>query len=195
MSASPRDFPWMLRWRRGERSSTSSRQAEWATPVLYLRAKDGMLFAPASEDPPVAGAAAMSRAAQGLRAPTAPAAEDDPWGAGEETSSVSSWPHLTRTWKRSTDNSPTNSRVWTGCAWWTRSPGTIASSTTQQSITWSAARISPSICLARHPGKRLDDDDPPDTLKTYQLEQLSIGLKAASPTAGRHDQRRQGQHR
>jgi hypothetical protein len=35
--------------------------------------------------------------------------------------------------------------------------------------------------LGAHPGQRLDDEDPPDTLKTYQLEQLSIGLKADRP--------------
>ena len=163
----------------GRKELYSSKQAEWATPVLYLRSKDGMLFAPASDDPPVTGAAPVSRAAQGLRAPTAPAAANDPWGAALETPSVSSSPHPTRTWKRSTGNSPRHSRRLD----WVRVVDSVPRDDRQQhdaAVDGLVRRADLSRASAgRQSGPAAGRRRSPDTLKTYQLEQLSIGLKAA----------------
>ena len=48
-------------------------QPEWATPVLYLRARDGMLFEPADFSPGLAGSVAATVATSG---------GGDPWGEG-----------------------------------------------------------------------------------------------------------------
>jgi hypothetical protein len=164
----------------GRKVLYSSKQAEWATPVLYLRAKDGMLFGQASEDPPVAHDAAVGRAPDALRAPTAPAAEDDPWGAGGEVFRVflatpdqnleTKHRQLSKTlkaldWVRVVDSVPRDDRQEHDTA-----------------VDHLVRRADLSVhLLGAHPGQRLDDDDPPDTLKTYQLEQLNIGLKADRP--------------
>jgi len=64
----------------GRKVLYSSKQSEWATPVLYLRSKDGMLFGPGSDDAAVASGAPAGVAPRMAAAP--PGAAVDPWGPG-----------------------------------------------------------------------------------------------------------------
>ena len=161
----------------GRKVLYSSKQAEWATPVLYLRSKDGMLFGSAGDDTAVASAAPVSQA-QFTAAAASPAAQD-PWGAGAgdafrvflaraDQNLVTKHRQLSQAlkgldWVRVVDSVPDDDRQ------------------KHDAAVDSLVRRA-DLCvhlLGAHPGQRLDDDDPPATLHTYQLEQLSIGLKAA----------------
>jgi hypothetical protein len=63
----------------GRKALYSNKNAEWATPVLFLRSKDGVLFHPSTDpDPP-----RKSGSVTTIVAPTRQAA-DDPWGPDAE---------------------------------------------------------------------------------------------------------------
>jgi CHAT domain len=70
---------------RKELHSNKVTASEWATPVLYLRSKDGVLFEWEKNDAAAASAAPVSLApGTGAATATAPAtatAAEDPWGS------------------------------------------------------------------------------------------------------------------
>ena len=161
----------------GRKMLYKSKKTEWATPVLYLRSKDGALFGSASDNAAVASTAPLSQA-QATAAAATPAAED-PWGAGAgdafrvflatpDQNLVTKHRQLSKALKgldrvRVVDSVPVDDRQ------------------EHDAAVDSLVRRA-DLCvhlLGAHPGQRLDDDDPPDTLNTYQLEQLRLGLKVA----------------
>jgi hypothetical protein len=161
----------------GRKELYSSKQAEWATPVLYLRAKDGMLFTP-SNDVAVLVTPVNEPASSSAAAAT-PAAADDAWGPDAEGA--------LRVFIATPDQNLEKRHAQLSRALktldWIRVVDTVPKDDVEQhaaAVDRLVRRADLSVhLLGASPGQRLDDDDRPDTLKTFQLEQLRIGLEAA----------------
>jgi hypothetical protein len=151
---------------------------EWATPVLFLRSKDGVLFEPPSAAAAGAGAAPV--------APGGPAGTD---AGGAATPAVDPWPA----------GAPDAARVFlaTPCESLGREHKQLSKKLTELGVrvidsvprdnpTAHAAAVQRLVraadlsvhLLGDHPGAALDDDDR-DTLRTYPLQELDIGIEAA----------------
>ncbi len=146
----------------GRKVLYSGKQPEWATPVLYLRSKDGVLFGSVDCDE---------------------AEEDDtktdPWGPGSGD--------VLRVFLATPDQNMENKHAQLARALkaldWVR----VVDSVSRESARWHAAAVDnlvrrADLCvhlLGANAGQRVDDNDPPDTLRTWQLEELRIGLEAA----------------
>ncbi|MFN0179992.1 MAG: CHAT domain-containing protein [Gemmatimonadales bacterium] len=160
----------------GRKVLYSSNQAEWATPVLYLRSKDGRLFGPASDTPAPVSAVAGSQA-QPVAAAAAPAAED-PWGPD----TGSGFRVLLATPDQ--DREKLHGQIFKalqgidGVRVVTAVP--VDDETHEKVVDGLVRRAD--LCvhlLSANPGKRLDVDDG-QPLRTYPLVQLEIGLRAAN---------------
>jgi CHAT domain len=163
----------------GRKALYASRLAEWATPVLYLRSKDGHLFGPVTDSASIAPEAPSSPA-QVATTPAAPAA-DDPWGPDAGSAF--------RVFLASPDQNLSGLHRRLATALRALPAVRVVDSvpdddpdTYTATVTALASRADLSVhLLGASPGKRLDDDDPPDTLKTVQLTQLEIGLQGNRP--------------
>jgi hypothetical protein len=159
----------------GRKALLGSKQAEWATPVLYLRSKDGALFSPADEQ---AGASAKPVSqSPGSAAATAAAAED-PWGpgAGDALRVFLATPDQDREKLHAQVSKALREmdgvRVVSSVPLDDEKHDNVVDSLVRR------ADLSVHL-LGANPGKRLDVDDG-QPLRTYPLVQLEIGLRAAN---------------
>ena len=145
---------------------------EWATPVLFLRSKDGVLFEPSNGGAAVAGGAPIRQGAS-----AAAASGEDLWG----------------------DGAPDAPRVFlaTPCEALAREHKQLSKKLKELGVRVvdSVPRNDPNAhaaivqglvrgadlsvhLLGDHPGAALNPDDT-DTLRTYPLQELGIGIEAA----------------
>ncbi len=146
----------------GRKQLYGSKHAEWATSVLYMRSKDGMLFGPAPAATPAPAAVAAT--------PT-PAAD----------------PNIFKVFLATTDQNLDKRQRELGkllrALEWVR----VLDFTLPDEPEEHASLIDKLMrqadlaihLLGANPGQALDDDDPSDTIRTYPLEQLRIGLDVA----------------
>jgi hypothetical protein len=140
--------------------------SEWATPVLYLRSKDGVLFEWGQDRAPEA------RAAPGTVAP------EDPWGADAGDAF--------RVFLTTPDMNLMRRRTQLAQALKSLEGVRVVDSVPTTDITAHAAAVDrlvrrADLCvhlLGANPGMRLDDDDG-RPLRTYPLVELDIGRQAA----------------
>ena len=147
---------------------------EWATPVLFLRSKDGVLFEPAQVAP---AAAAPASERQDRSAPVTAETRDDPWGQGAADAArvflATPCEALGRAHKqlakklrelgaRVVDSVPREEPV--------------AHAAIVQRLVRSAD-LSVHL-LGDHPGAALDENEG-DSLRTYPLQELTIAMEAA----------------
>lgn len=162
----------------GRKVLYSSKPTEWATPVLYLRSKDGHLFGPVNDGATVAGTTPVGLA-HGSGTP--PTSADDPWGpdAGGAFRVFLATPDQNLEKKHGQLAKALRDLGWVR----------VVDSVPRDDLQKHAATVDTLVrradlsvhLLGANPGQRLDDDDPPDTLSTFQLEQLRIGLEADRP--------------
>jgi hypothetical protein len=155
----------------GRKALLGSKQTEWATPVLYLRSRDGALFEWGKDD------AKVPRPQPGAAtAPATATAAEDPWGPGEGLRVFLATPDqaLKRTHKKLSERlNEDKERVRDEVP--TDDPKEHAAAVDR--LVRSA-----DLCvhlLGANPGEPLgDDDDQP--LQTYPLVELEIGRQAAN---------------
>jgi len=166
---------------RKELHSNRRTASEWATPVLYLRSKDGVLFEWDKNDAATASAAPASLAPSTGTATAAAAATaaDDPWGpsAGDALRVFLATPDqdLARRHGQLSQALKSLNRV------------RVVDSVPKDDIKEHAAAVDSlvrraDLCvhlLGANPGMRLDDDDG-QPLRTYPLVELDIGRQAAN---------------
>ncbi len=155
--------------------------SEWATPVLYLRSKDGVLFEWEKIDAAAASAAPVSLApGTGAATATAPAtATADPWGpsAGDALRVFLATPDQNLVRRHGQLSQALKSLNWVR----------VVDSVPKADIKEHAAAVDSlvrraDLCvhlLGANPGMRLDDDDE-QPLRTYPLVELDIGRQAAN---------------
>jgi hypothetical protein len=168
---------------RKELHSNKVTASEWATPVLYLRSKDGVLFEWGKSDAGAATAAPASLAsATGAAIATAPAgaaATEDPWGpsAGDALRVFLTTPDQNLVRRHGQLSQALRSLDWVR----------VVDSVPKADIKEHAAAVESlvrraDLCvhlLGANPGMRLDDDDD-QPLRTYPLVELDIGRQAAN---------------
>ncbi len=143
----------------GRKRLYGSKHAEWATPVLYMRSKDGMLFGPpAATSAPVAAT------------PT-PAAD----------------PNIFKVFLATTDQNLDKrqrelGKLLRALEWVRVLDFTLPDAPEEHAPLVDKMMRQADLAihlLGANPGQALDDEDPPDTIRTYPLEQLRIGLDVA----------------
>jgi CHAT domain len=167
----------------GRKVLRASRQAEWATPVLYLRSRDGRLFESAIDSPPPlapAPSASSAALAASPASPTpAPPAQDDPWGAGGSD--------VLRVFLATPDQNLASPHRRLAKALRERDDVRVVDSVPLDDRAEHDEAVDrlvrgADLCvhlLGASPGQRLDWADPDEALSTYPLEQLRQGLKIA----------------
>ena len=146
------------------------RLEEWATPVLFLRSKDGVLFEP-SRSAPAIGASDRP----GASGPVA--AAEDPWGEGAPDAArvflATPCEALGRVHKQlSKKLTELGARVVDSVP---RDDPARHAAAVQRLVR--GADLSVHL-LGDQPGAALDDDES-DSLRTYPLQELTIGIEAA----------------
>jgi CHAT domain len=158
---------------RMELRSKRETATEWATPVLYLRSKDGVLFGSANDD---TAPARVVTAGHSVSAGAASAAED-PWGpgAGEALRVFLATPDQDR--EKLHRQISRALQAWDGVRVVDAVP--LDDETHAEAVDSLVRRAD--LCvhlLGANPGKRLDVDDG-QPLRTYPLVQLEIGRQVA----------------
>ncbi len=151
----------------GRKQLKNSKQAEWATPVLYMRSKDGMLFAPAQAAQPASHAEPSTSAPAGSSPPD---------------------PGILRVFLATTDQNLERRQLELAkrlrAEEWIRVMD-FSLPEAPQDLELAVGKVIRQADLVVHllganPGKAVDEDALPDTIRTYPLEQLRIGLEVAS---------------
>jgi len=152
----------------------SEERSEWATPVLFLRSKDGVLFEP-GEGREAAGSGATVGQAGSAEPATAPALHD-PWGAGPADAFrvfLAAPNETLRSWHRQLSAELVAEGI--------RVAGSVPPPYEAKEHAAAVQTLvrRADLCvhlLGDHPGEPLDDTD---ARRTYPLEQCRIGLEAA----------------
>lgn len=153
----------------------SEERSEWATPVLFLRAKDGVLFK-SSTATEVSASAAPASESRSTTTTQVSAAPDDPWGAGAADAFrvfLAAPNERLRPLHRSLSGKLAGAGV--------RVVGSVPPpyDASEHAAAVKSLVSRADLCvhlLGESPGEPLDEGE---TLNTYPLEQLRIGLEAA----------------
>lgn len=165
----------------GRKALETRTPAEWATPVVYLRSRDGHLFRQWVRGSAVASAGAPPPTQPAPTAPaSAPPAESDPWGPGADGAFCVFLATPDENWKTRQQQLAEVLRKVGGVHVVNSVPGEPGARAATVEALVRRADLSVHL-LGASPGKLLDDDDPSDSLNTVQLQELEIGLAADRP--------------